>query len=59
MRAPGSIVALMHVKTLGVVNNREPLRSEITQSDTLRLGGQAQQIEMSAMSMAGVLQWQH
>lgn len=46
-------------RLLGVVNNREPYWSEITQSDTLRPGGQAQQIEMSAISMAGVLQWQH
>lgn len=45
-------------RLVGVVNNREPWWSEITLSDTLTLGGQAPQIEMSAVSMAGVLQWQ-
>lgn len=34
MRAPGSIAALMRVKAMGVVYDREPRRSEITLSDT-------------------------
>lgn len=42
----------------GVVNNGEPWWSEITLSDTLTRGAQARQIEMSAVSMARVLQWQ-
>lgn len=43
---------------MGVVNNGESGWSEITLSDTLTLGGQAPQIEMSAVSVAGVSQWQ-
>lgn len=43
---------------MGVVNNGESGWSEITLSDTLTLGGQAPQIEMSAVSVAGLSQWQ-
>lgn len=45
-------------RLVGVVNKGDPSWSEITLSDTLTLSVQAPQIEMSAVSMGGVLQRQ-
>lgn len=43
---------------MGAVNNGGPGQSEITEGDILTQSGQAAQIEMSAVSVGGVLQRQ-